>query len=295
MLSDLVQYFTNKENMFPVYRETDLVRILRFFYKYTNIEEIKQGIEANVVFNPEIFFELNEVWFDDMYMNDMHLGDCLGLNYENNFVELVISTFMSNMHFNIDFCDTDLHSLFECEYGANATLDQFMGFRATQKVENYVNNWIKKEIELYISTEDTLDCYSLEVERVIFMHIDFENKSLARKIRKAYSKNSVVRDMFTDMNIFMMNGEFIVLIMYNAESGMCGDYIDLEKIYTGIIEMRDILGVTNKNEIGHSLGNEFKTLDYELYREENDNMNNHYIFFNRIMKEHFPPKSEVIL
>ncbi len=295
MLSDLVQYFTNKENMFPVYRETDLVRILRFFYKYTNIEEIKQGIEANVVFNPEIFFELNEVWFDDMYMNDMHLGDCLGLNYENNFVELVISTFMSNMHFNIDFCDTDLHSLFECEYGANATLDQFMGFRATQKVENYVNNWIKKEIELYISTEDTLDCYSLEVERVIFMHIDFENKSLARKIRKAYSKNSVVRDMFTDMNIFMMNGEFIVLIMYNAESGMCGDYIDLEKIYTGIIEMRDILGVTNKNEIGHSLGNGFKTLDYELYREENDNMNNHYIFFNRIMKEHFPPKSEVIL
>lgn len=295
MLSDLVQYFTNKENMFPVYRETDLVRILRFFYKYTNIEEIKQGIEANVVFNPEIFFELNEVWFDDMYMNDMHLGDCLELNYENNFVEMVFSAFMSDMNFDIDFCNTDLCSLFRCEYGEDATMDQFMGFETTRKIENYINGFIKKEIESYISSEETLDYYFLEMERVILMRIYLENKSLARKIRKAYSKNSVVRDMFTDMNIFMMNGEFIALIMYNAESDVYGDYIDLEKIYTGIIEMRDILGVVNKNEIGHSLDNGFKTLDYELYREESDNMNNHYIFFNRIMKEHFAPKSEVIL
>lgn len=294
MLSDLAQFFTNREKI-SVDKETALVTFLEFFYRYTNIEEIKQGIESNVVYNPEIFFELDEVWFDDMYMNDMHLGDCLGLSYENNFVELVFSTLMSNMYFNVDFCDIDLYSLFECEYGEDATLDQFIGFEATHKIENYVNNWIKKEIETYISSEGKLDSYSLEAERVIFMHIDFENKSIARKLRKSYLRNLWVRDMFTDLNIFMMNGEFITLIMYNAESGMYGDCIDLEKIYTGIEEMRDTLGITNQNEIGRGLDNAFRILNFELYQEESDNASNHYIFFNRIMKEHCAPKGEVIL
>lgn len=293
MLSDLVQFFTNKEQI-SVDKEMDLTRMLQFFYTHTNIEEIKKGIEANVIFNPEVFYELNEVWFDDMYMNDIHLGDCLELAYDNNLVQMVFSTFMQERDFDIEYDDIDVYQLFEGEIDEDKSIDQFMGFELQHKIDKFTNNWIEQELSHYIGPEDTIDDYFLEMSRVIFMHITFRNKSLARKLRKVYSQNVYMREMFENLNIFMMNGEFITLMMYNAETGLYGDYIDIEKVYTGVEEIRESLGISNENEIGHRLKSAFLTLNYELQHDEGY-CGNHYVFFNRIMKEHHAPKGEVIL
>lgn len=296
MLGDLVQYFTISAENQAVDNEMTLAYMLQFFYKYTKIEEIRTGIESSVIFNPEVFYELDEVWIDDIYMNDMHLGDCLGLSYENNFVQMVFSTFMNENDFDVDFSDSDLYCFFGCDYGEDdVAIDKFEGFSLDRKINKYVNDFIKREIRVYASEDGKLDRYYLEMERIVFMHITFKNKSLARKLRKAYSKNSIIKAMLENMNIFMMNGEFIALILYNLESGFYGDYIDFEEVYKGIREIRKCLDVGNENVIGHRLDLAFRTLNYELFQERNCSENNHYIFFNRIIKEHCAPEREVIL
>lgn len=294
MLSDLTQYFTNKKNLPVADNEVGLPDILRFFYEYTSIDEIKNNIERNVIFDPEPFHELNDVWFDDMYMSDYHLGDCLEIAYENNLLQMVFSTFFEEHDFSIEYIDSDIYILFDDERGNDIKMENFLGLNLSRKIEKFVNTWLKDEIEKYFSIDGKIDDYTGEIARVVFMNVTFENKSIARKMRKAYSNNDFVRDMFDNLNIWMKNGEFITLFIYNAEAGPCGDYIDFETIITGIEEVREILGVTNKNTVGHSFDIALRNLNIELGRDMYEK-DNYYVFFNSILRNHFAPKGEVIL
>ena len=126
-------------------------------------------------------------------------------------------------------------------------------------------------------------------------YIKFRNKSVGRKIRKAYAKDDRVRRMFNELNYFMVNGEFVFLAQYNVEMAGYNGFFDMDKIYLGLRSLRkDWFKNAVKNQRSLSFNRNIEMLkqsmdDYCNAREAHRN------FFEDIFRVHACSSREVIL
>lgn len=293
MLSDLVQYFTKTDED---YEEFELVEFLRFIHENTCDEEIKDKIELSV-HNPDNFIDLFEYGFnEENYMNDIHLGDALDMNYENVLLTMILSTVLDTEQFIVRHEDIEMSFLIDenC-IEENYKISNFAQYDADRKINFYINDFILsniKDYEIY-DKPGYVDEYCAETKHFIISYIKFMNKSLARKIRKAYTTSREVRCMFNNLNYYMVNGEFVFLEQYNIECVSYDGYHDMENVYLGIDELRRIIGITNKNEEKISFKRAMKIMNDEFYEYCNAGSNER--FFEGILKLHAIPENEVIL
>ncbi len=298
MLSDLVQYFTVSEDLFI--EDYDLVEFIRFIHKHTQDDRIKNCIETAVNKNIEYFIDVFEYGFnEENYLNDMHLGDALNMQFDNNFVTMLLSTLMHTIHFHVMYEDIGIDILLddgnhcdEYEY----KISSYKNYEINRRIDHYINSFILSNIEDYESIDHpgAIDGYTAETERFIISHIKFHDKSLARKIRKAYAKDEQVRMMFNELNYYMINGEFIFLQEYSIECVGYNGCFDMDIVYDGINSlMNDHLKVKNINNESRSFKIALRNFNKELHEYCSDGYDN--IFFIKLTKCHVPPKKEIIL
>lgn len=298
MLSDLVQYFTRSNYEYDDC-DYDLIAFLKFIHEYTCDDEILSSVEKSLTKDFDWFIDLFEYGFnEELYMNDIHLGDLLDEAYDNALVTLLLSTVTSAFSFKVYHEDMAIDMLLDngqSMYRDNYRIRDFTPYDSNRKIDYFINNFIIKNMEDYVSDDDIIDDYSAEMEHFVVSYIKFKNKSVGRKIRKAYVKDDRVRYMFNELNYYMVNGELIFLAQYNAEMAGYNGFFDMDKIYFGLNAVRkDWFMNTSKNKMSLSLYRNIETLKQSM----DDYCNaggNHRNFFEDIFRVHACSRREVIL
>ncbi len=294
MLSDLNQYFTQIDiNMLSGIDDFDIVRFLSYVYKHTFYDSFKNGIAYDVIDHPDGFYEAYEVFASSIFDGDFHLQDAL-IHVpvsDNAFLELLFSTVLPPDMAKLYFDDSDLSYIIE-RYNKP--------FSINRKIDKYMNNFIDERISLYTNEDGTIDEYSAELTRFISLYIDFKNKSFARKFRKAYMNNDLIREVFNDFNMYMENGCFIILLSYNAEGYYSEgvEMLDVFKTIKGFEALRHELNLDNFNQIERALSIAFQKLNYNLYQDTSpSNEYNSFItsLVANISRLIDPPEGETIL
>lgn len=295
MLSDLVQYFTLSEDV-EIF-ESEFTHFLKMAHMYTHSLEIKNAIEKAIAGPIEPLIDVFEYDFnEEFYQTDIHLGDALDICFSNNVVTIILSFLMDTSEFEIYFDDNPMEYCFDSTAittKEEVTLNDYNPYHMDRKINSFINKWIINQIKDYQYDDGHIDSYSLECERIIFSSITFKNKSLRRKIRKAYVSKLAVRNMFRELGYFMYNGEFIMLMEYNIEdTGYSGGF-DMEVVYEGIAELRKhIFHDQSFNEETWMFKRRMKILEKELNDYERQQIPR---FFHEIINRHSCSKQEVIL
>lgn len=294
MLSDLVQYFTVSKDA-EIF-ENEFTYFLKMVHKNTHSLEIKNAVEkaiAGPVTNLIDVFEYN--FNEECYQTDIHLGDALELNFDNNIVTILLSFLMDTSEFEIYYEDTAMEYHFDSSAVTTKkeiTIDDYNPYNLNRKINSFINEWTINQIK-DCEYDGHIDSYYLECERTIFSTIEFKNKSAGRKIRKAYASNSNVRDMFLELGYFMHNGKFIMLMEYNIESVGYDGCFDMEVIYKGLNELRKhFFHDQSFNEETYMYRRRIKILEKELNKYQYQNYPN---FFRKIINTHICSEQEVIL
>lgn len=305
MLSDLTQYFTAKDEDMDNYEDYDFVEYIKFVHRYTHDEDIRNHFEESVIFNDiGYFIDIFEYGFNEsMFMNDNHLGDAFSLSYSNNLLTTLLSTVMHTSAFEVVFEDVGIDMLCydDMNIGLEYNINNFGQFSFHRKIDKSINKFIRKTIEDdFCDSDGCIDEYNAETYRFIASHIQFKNKSIGRKMRKAYSQDERVRNMFHELNYYMMNGELIFIEMYNIESVGYGSFFDMDEIYNGLFTLRhhwfhdDFI-----NDRSRSFDTHIKKLNHELYKHNEYNSVSYSANYNRlmfsIMNAHKCDRKEVIL
>lgn len=302
MLSDLVQYFT-KTDLPELINNCDFTTFLGFIHKYTCSDSIKNDIEVAVHSDPDTFIDIYECGFcEEYYLNDIHLGDALlNMRYENNLMTMLLSTVMSTQAFYVHFEDTGIDMLLDngsYDLKERCRISNLGKFTFNRKVDKFINKFILSNIEGYESMESPgyVDDYSAETIRFIVSYIRFENKSYARKIRKAYAIDSRVTAMFNELKYYMINGEFIMLEEYCIEECGYNGYFDLDIIYCGINALIHDWFHRDKNTTNVETFDFNRCLMEMNYRfEEYANQYSRGDIYYKLMRAHAVPDKEVIL
>lgn len=295
MLSDLAQYFTNKKR---IIEDNEMTQFFRFIHKHTQDDTIKNCIEVSLNKNYEELLDITYGFFDTNYINDIHLADILEISCDNTLLTLILSTLMSTMNFEIYFEDVDIAIMLDSGDHIDKSMykiSNYTPFGVNHKVNQYINDFVLLNIEDYECDEKGYVAdYTAETERFIVSHIKFLNKSIARKIRKAYVNDERVRSMFHELNYHMINGEFVLLIEYNIEEISYYDGIDIAIVYEGILALiHDYLKIKTINKETLSFKRTIEEIN-KLYNDQYEE-NYHYNFFKKVMQSHYPPEREVIL
>lgn len=297
MLSDLVQYFTMSNNEYEDC-EYDLIAFIRFIHENTCDDEILSSVEKALTKDFDWFIDLFEYGFnEELYMNDIHLGDLLDEVYANALVTLLLSTVTSAFSFKVYHEDMAIDMLLDNGrmYRDGYKISDFTPYDYNRRIDHFINNFIIKNMEDYVSEDDIIDDYSAEMEHFIVSYIKFRNKSVGRKIRKAYAKDDRVRRMFNELNYFMVNGEFVFLAQYNVEMAGYNGFFDMDKIYLGLRSLRkDWFKNAVKNQRSLSFNRNIEMLKQSM----DDYCNaggNHRNFFEDIFRVHACSSREVIL
>lgn len=305
MLSDLVQYFTMSKSSDDEYKDYDydLIAFLKFIHKYTCDDEILSSVEKALTKDFDWFIDLFEYGFnEEMYMNDIHLSDLLDEVYDNALVTLLLSTVTSTFSFKVYHEDMAIDMLLDNgnRMGRdNYRISDFTPYNSNRKIDYVINNFIIKNMEDYVSEDDIIDDYSAEMEHFIVSYIKFRNKSVGRKIRKAYAKDDRVKSMLNELNYYMVNGEFVFLAQYNVEMAGYDGFFDMDKIYFGLNALRkDWFKNTSKNQSSLSFCRNIEMLKQcmdDYCNQGGDNDCNHKTFFEYIFRIHSCSKGEIIL
>lgn len=296
MLSDLVQYFTLSKDVETC--ESELTYFLEMIHRNTHSLEIKNAIEKAVANPSEYLFDVFEYGInDEFYLNDIHLGDALDICFSNNIVTMLLSCLIDPTQFEVYFEDGTMEYHFDSaaieENIEKVTLEKYNPYHLDRKINSFVNEWIIDQIKDFEDKDGYIDSYCLEYESIIFSSITFKNKSAGRKIRKAYTSNTLVRNMFHELGYYMYNGEFIMLMEYNIEGIGYNGYFEMEEVYTGIMELREhIFHDQSINEETWMFKRRMKILEKELTDYETQHIPK---FFQEIINKHVCSEQEVIL
>lgn len=302
MLSDLVQYFTQTDDgyNFDAMEDDGLTCFLRFIHYFTVDDEIKNQIEVAVHQDPGIFIDIYEYGFhEENYLNDMHLGDALDLNYDNVLVTMLLSCIMHTMHFDV-ICE-DFDFAIALDDGSHIDvehyrIDNYKPYDSNRKIDKYLNDFIVGCLRDFEDPNHPgyIDGYDAETERMIVSYIRLKNKSYARKLRKAYAKNPRVRQMFNELKYYMINGEFVFAENYNIEAVGYNGFFDMDTVYDGVKALISIFGTNDTNDESLSFKRALANMNEHFCCYSHENDYNSYLF-SRIMECHAAPDSEVIL
>ena len=224
MLSDLVQYFTQIDANYDAMEDMDLTYFLRFVHKFTVDDEIKNQIEVAIHSDIEQFLDVYQYGFcEENYLNDMHLADALNMRYDNVLVTMILSCVMHTMHFDV-ICE-DYDFAIALDDGSHIDteryrIDNYKPYNYNRKIDKYLNNFVYGCLRDFEDPDHPghIDGYDAEMERILVSYIKLENKSYARKLRRAYVQNPCVRDMFNELKFNMVNGEFIFCLLYTSDA-----------------------------------------------------------------------------
>ena len=300
MLSDLVQYFTQIDANYDAMEDMDLTYFLRFVHKFTVDDEIKNQIEVAIHSDIEQFLDVYQYGFcEENYLNDMHLADALNMRYDNVLVTMILSCVMHTMHFDV-ICE-DYDFAIALDDGSHIDteryrIDNYKPYNYNRKIDKYLNNFVYGCLRDFEDPDHPghIDGYDAEMERILVSYIKLENKSYARKLRRAYVQNPCVRDMFNELKFNMVNGEFILIQNYNIECVGYDGYFDMGIVYDGVEALIEIFGITDTNHESLSFKRALANMNDYFYDQCNSpDYNNH--FFIKIMKCHAAPDGEVIL
>lgn len=299
MLSDLAQYFTKTETtVFGYSEDYDLVNYLMYVYKNTLNDSFKNGIAQDIIYKPDGFYEAFETFSSCVFDGNAHLEDALEhvTARDNMFLDLIFSTVFCDSQATLSYEDYE----FSAMLNFHPEIESYSGCHLNRKIDKYVDKFIIKEMEGWSDGNGCIEENSADMTRVIIGYIHFSDKSFARKLRKAYARNSLVRKAFGELNMYMENGCFIILLIYNIEDwSYCGaDYIDINGMIDGFTELRKELKIDNFNQIGRALSIGFQKLNFNLY--QNDNYTGYQSTFAKsliinLSKKIAPPDKEVIL
>lgn len=298
MLSDLVRYFTLTDDV--VYEDTDLSQFMRYVHRHTLDDEIRNAIEVAVHNASDGFIDLYDYGFnEENYLNDQHLGDVLNLYYDNVLVTMILSCVMHTMHFDVHYEDYEMAIALDGEddyESGKYRISNFEPYYGNRKVDRYINDFIGEVFKDFedCDNEGYIDQYTAETQRFIVSRIILKDKSKARKLRKAYAKNSLVRELLNELKYFMVNGEFVFVESYNVEEiGYDGGF-DMEAIYYGMDELIEIFGNDQLNDESVSFKKSLDRLNGYLCDYGNSAKYN-YRFFRKIRECHIAAGGEVIL
>lgn len=297
MLTDLVQYFTKPEA--TEVEETEISYFLRFVYEHTHDNEIRNAIENS--FNRENLTNYYEMYddgfFEEYYLNDWHLADTLNISCDNALLTLLFSTVMPANAIQIHFDGGIPFEAFFDDATAHdkVKLDEFKPYKQNRKIDACVNNCLMSILTDIASVEGDVGCidsYELETTDANIAWIEFKNKSVARKIRKAYVVDGEVRSAFEQLGFVMINGVFICIQCFNIEEVSYNGYFDIDEVYDGFYALFRYVG-ENKNEVGRYFEQSIKRLNRTL--EGYSQRGEFYSFFTEILKKHSVIDREVIL
>ena len=300
MLSDLVQYFTQIDANYDAMEDMDLTYFLRFVHKFTVDDEIKNQIEVAIHSDIEEFLDVYQYGFcEENYLNDMHLADALNMRYDNVLVTMILSCVMHTMHFDV-ICE-DYDFAIALDDGSHIDteryrIDNYKPYNYNRKIDKYLNNFVYGCLRDFEDPDHPghIDGYDAEMERILVSYIKLENKSYARKLRRAYVQNPCVRDMFNELKFNMVNGEFILVQNYNIECVGYYGYFDMGIVYDGVEALISIFGTKDTNDESLSFKRALANMNEHFYCYSHENDYNSYLF-SRIMECHAAPDSEVIL
>lgn len=274
MLSDLAQYFTKTDtSVFGYSEDYDLVNFLMYVYKNTLNDSFKNGIAQDVIYKPDGFYEAFEVFSSDVFDGNMHLEDALEhvKSKDNIFLDLIFSTVFNNSQATISYEDYEFSAMltFHPKIEDSYEIESYTGCHLNRKIDNYVDKFIIDEMEGWSDGNGCIEENTADMTRAIIGYIHFKDKSFARKVRKAYMRNRQVRNAFGELNMYMQNGCFIILLIYNIEDwSYCGaNYIDVEGMIDGFTELRKELKIDNFNQIGRVLSIGFQKVNFNLYQD----------------------------
>ena len=300
MLSDLVQYFTQIDANYDAMEDMDLTYFLRFVHKFTVDDEIKNQIEVAIHSDIEQFLDVYQYGFcEENYLNVMHLADALNMRYDNVLVTMILSCVMHTMHFDV-ICE-DYDFAIALDDGSHIDteryrIDNYKPYNYNRKIDKYLNNFVYGCLRDFEDPDHPghIDGYDAETERMIVSYIRLKNKSYARKLRKAYAKNSRVRQMFNELKYYMVNGEFVFAENYNIEAVGYNGFFDMDTVYDGAKALIEIFGITDTNHESMSFKRSLANMNEHFYCYSHENDYNSYLF-SRIMECHAAPDGEVIL
>ena len=300
MLSDLVQYFTQIDANYDAMEDMDLTYFLRFVHKFTVDDEIKNQIEVAIHSDIEQFLDVYQYRFcEGNYLNDMHLADALNMRYDNVLVTMILSCVMHTMHFDV-ICE-DYDFAIALDDGSHIDteryrIDNYKPYNYNRKIDKYLNNFVYGCLRDFEDPDHPghIDGYDAEMERILVSYIKLENKSYARKLRRAYVQNPCVRDMFNELKYYMVNGEFVLAENYNIEAVGYNGFFDMDTVYDGVKALISIFGITDTNHESLSFKRALANMNEHFYCYSHENDYNSYLF-SRIMECHAAPDGEVIL
>lgn len=262
MLSDLIQYFTNEITLANADEEIDYtedryetLRFLRFAVLYAYDDNDRFNLLHRIGMYSENIRDLYSV-FDMAYSSNYHLCDWfIHKNYTNAIWELIMMTILKSGHFDIDFASSNILDIFE---GKPDNIKKIPEWSSTidRKISHKINSFIKDVISNLIITYSDgdgkqIDEYDAEVTYVQIGTIKFKkwNKGVARKLRKAYANNCLIKAMFNALDIYMINGELVMMMGYYAD-GYDPSYEirETDTIFEGLDELMRYFGRTPVEE-----------------------------------------------
>ena len=290
MLSNLIQYFTKIESEY--YEDNYLSKFMRYIQKYTLDDEIQTAVEKSAFYNDYLLFDMYELGMSDTYADLYHWEDFFEYESKNIFLDFIFSTITEKRNYKIMFDIGAISDFMDTE-----DLSSFTGYKICHKIDKKINRFILSFAQDFV-TEDNPNCiddYYRDMSYICVGRLRFTNKSIGRKIRKAYAKYKDIRIMFNELGFGMSDGEFICLFGYNSEDLSFFDQIDFENIYPGIEILRKVLKNNHSNAAPKSFCTALMKINKECmdsYTSNNQTIEN---FIRQILTVHRVSESEVIL
>lgn len=229
MLSNLIQYFTNDinsikddiENIDYTKDEYETIRFLRFAVLYAVDDNDRFNLLYRIGQYSQDIVDLYPV-FDMAYSSNYHMCDWfIHKDYTNAIWELIMMTILKSSHFDIYFASSSISDIFEGKLDDIKEIPKWNNDRKTgHKITAFIKDIIDNLIISYGNGDGKqIDEYDAEVTYVQIGTISFKkcSKGVVRKLRKTYDNNPLIRQMFNALDIFMVNGEFVMMMGYYAD------------------------------------------------------------------------------
>lgn len=115
-----------------------------------------------------------------------------------------------------------------------------------RKIDKFATHWINNNVPYsYFEEEYENDFYYEDYTRFILDCIHIKDKSKARKLRKAYNKNSCIEALFDSLGYSMIQGEFAFIGWIDEQDYNPFYYsVGLETLINGIQELQKIFSIS---------------------------------------------------
>lgn len=251
MLSDLKQFFSNFNEEYetpPIEKFHNSDNIAVSFLSHIVPLMIDDDIIADLITNIR---DCSDEIEEDFYMLDTitiidHWCDVLNTLCDRNTLNVVIKMVLLTIFDNEEFYFTNTtDSLFNYFDRDN---ERFLIRSGNQRMDKLATHWINDDSSHYFELNQIAECdddlYQENYTRFILDCIHIKNKSKARKLRKAYSKNADIADLFDMLGYSMYHGQFVFLGWIDTQDYDPFYYsFSMNKMLIGIKELQKLFSV----------------------------------------------------